>query len=450
MVRLTKRVFTDLAIYMIGFGVLIGFCFPVFLTLLGVSSSLTFTPWFFAVCITAGIIVGFVNIMLARNVVGKRISVLVEKMRYISNHLSNDSHDDIVRNCETEKCIIPVDSSDVLGESAQSYNNLVNSLFASIKSELMVREFTSMLTLRLELEDLAQATLPALFEATATEAGAIIMEREGELVIITSHRISDPAKMTKNDVVAEVLKNGKRKILDIPGDLVIEGALVDFSPRSVWVEPLLYHDVALGVIVLASAFPIKNEALHFLDLVNASLAVAFRNALTYDQLQQLAANDSLTGMFNRRFGMARLQEEYGRAIRSGSPVGICLFDLDHFKLVNDTYGHQIGDKVLVHVSKILRGALREGDVAMRYGGEEFVAVLPGASITDAFEIADRVRRLVAETVFQHGSNIVAITISGGAAAWPDFDAASADALVRRADESLYKAKEEGRNRIIAL
>ena len=388
--------------------------------------------------------------MLARNVVGKRISVLVEKMRYISNHLSNDSHDDIVRNCETEKCIIPVDSSDVLGESAQSYNNLVNSLFASIKSELMVREFTSMLTLRLELEDLAQATLPALFEATATEAGAIIMEREGELVIITSHRISDPAKMTKNDVVAEVLKNGKRKILDIPGDLVIEGALVDFSPRSVWVEPLLYHDVALGVIVLASAFPIKNEALHFLDLVNASLAVAFRNALTYDQLQQLAANDSLTGMFNRRFGMARLQEEYGRAIRSGSPVGICLFDLDHFKLVNDTYGHQIGDKVLVHVSKILRGALREGDVAMRYGGEEFVAVLPGASITDAFEIADRVRRLVAETVFQHGSNIVAITISGGAAAWPDFDAASADALVRRADESLYKAKEEGRNRIIAL
>jgi diguanylate cyclase (GGDEF)-like protein len=155
-------------------------------------------------------------------------------------------------------------------------------------------------------------------------------------------------------------------------------------------------------------------------------------------------------MFNRRFGMARLQEEYGRAVRSGSPVGICLFDLDHFKLVNDTYGHPTGDKVLVHVSKIMRGALREGDVALRYGGEEFMVVLPGASITDAFDIADRIRRLVAETAFQHGSNVLSITISGGAAAWPDFDAASADALVRRADESLYKAKEEGRNRIVAL
>ena len=318
MVRLTKKVFTDLAIYMIGFGILIGLCFPVFLNILGVPSLLTFAPWFFVVCIIAGIIVGLVNILLARSVVGKRISILVEKMRYISDHLSNDSHSDIVRNCETEKCQIEVDSLDVLGESTISYNDLVNSLFNSIKSELMVRDFTSMLAMRLELEDLAQATLPALFEATSTEAGAIIMEKEGELVIITSHRISDTAKMIKNDVVVDVLKNGKRKILDIPQDFIIDGALVDFTPKTVWVEPLLYHDIALGVIVLASSALVKNEAIHFLDLVNASLAVAFRNALTYDQLQQLAANDSLTGMFNRRFGMARLQEEYGRAVRSGS------------------------------------------------------------------------------------------------------------------------------------
>jgi two-component system, cell cycle response regulator len=450
MIRITKRVFTDLAIYMTGFGVLIGLCFPFFLTMIGVSPSLAFTPWFFSICVAAGLIVGLVNIILARSVVGRRIAVLVDKMRDISSHLENSSHDDIVNGCDLDKCLIEVDSADLLGESATSYNNLVASLFASIKSELMVRDFSSMLTLRLELGDLAQATLPALLRATATEAGAIIMEREGELVVITSSRIADPNKLVGNSVVAEVVEGGKRKLLDIPGDLRVEGVLVDFSPRSVWVEPLLYHDVALGAIVLASATAVRPEALHFLDLVNASLAIAFRNALTYDQLQQLAANDSLTGMFNRRFGMARLQEEYGRAIRSGSPVGICLFDLDHFKLVNDTYGHPTGDKVLVHVSKILRGALREGDVALRYGGEEFMIVLPGASITDAFDIADRIRRLVAETVFQHGSNALALTISGGAAAWPDFDAASADALVRRADESLYKAKEEGRNRIVAL
>lgn len=450
MLRLTKRVFTDLAIYMIGFGVIIGLFFPFFLYMAGVAASLAFAPWFFVLCVAAGIIVGFVNIMLARAVVGKRISILVGKMRYISDHLIKDRHEDIIRNCDTETCLLKVDSSDVLGESAKSYNTLVNSLFASIKSELMVREFSSMLTLRLELEDLSQATLPSLFASTSTEAGAIIMEKEGELYVVVSHRITEPLKMAKSDVVSAALKTGARKVLDIPEGIVMQGALVDFTPKNIWVEPLMYHDVALGVIVLASTAPIQPEAIHFMDLVNASLAVAFRNALTYDQLQQLAANDSLTGMFNRRFGMARLQEEYGRAIRSGSPLGICLFDLDHFKLVNDTYGHTMGDKVLVHVSKVIRSALREGDVALRYGGEEFMVVLPGASITDAFEIADRIRRLIAETVFQHGSNALSLTISGGAAAWPEFDASSSDALVRQADESLYKAKEEGRNRIIAL
>ncbi len=450
MIRITKRVFADLAIYMIGFGVIIGIFFPIFLTLLGVPPSMAFAPWFFSICITAGIIVGVVNIILARNVVGTRLSLLAQKMVYISDRLLNDKHEEILKNCGTKECLIEVDSTDVLGKSTKSYNALVNAIFSSIKTEQTVRDFSAMLALRLELDDLAQTALPVLLKYTSTQAGAIIMERDGKLIVVASYRILESEKIIKSETINQALKLGKQKILDIPTDLVIEGALVDFTPRSVWIEPLLYHEIALGVIVLASTQPIKEEAQHFFNLVNASLSVAFRNALTHDQLQRLAANDPLTGMFNRRFGMARLQEEYGRAIRSGSPIGVCIFDLDHFKNVNDTHGHQMGDKVLVHVSNILRGALREGDVALRYGGEEFMAVLPGASITDAFQIADRVRRLVEETVFQHGSTFVSLTISGGISSWPDSDAASADALVRKADEALYRSKDTGRNKIIAL
>ena len=117
----------------------------------------------------------------------------------------------------------------------------------------MVREFTSMLTLRLELEDLSQTTLPTLFASTSTEAGAIIMKKEGELYIVASHRIADPLQLAKSDVISSALKTGARKVLDIPEGVVMQGALVDFAPRSVWVEPLMYHSVALGVIVLASS-----------------------------------------------------------------------------------------------------------------------------------------------------------------------------------------------------
>ncbi|TXT49542.1 MAG: diguanylate cyclase domain-containing protein [Spirochaetes bacterium] len=450
MIRITKKVFTDLAIYMIGFGVVIGVVFPLFLLAVGVDPALALAPWFFILCVAAGIVVGLINILLARGIVGSRIEELVMRMRYISSHLMNDKHEDIVNNCNPEECLVKVDSQDVLGESASTYNLLVQSLFSSIKSELLVREFTSMLSLRLELEDLALSVLPTLLATTAAESGAIIMERDGELFLVATHRVNNPENLLKNDVLVEAMKTRKRRLLDLPEGIVVTSALLDYVPRQVCIEPLLYHDIALGAVVLAAAKPFSENSLHFLDLVNASLAVAFRNSLTYDQLQQLAANDSLTGMYNRRFGMARLQEEYGRALRSGSPIGLCLFDLDHFKRVNDTYGHPLGDKVLAHVSKLIRGVLREGDVALRYGGEEFLIVLPGASLTDAFQIGDRIRRVVEETIFQHGSQNLNLTISGGTSSWPDYDASSADALVRKADEALYQAKESGRNRIIAL
>ncbi|HEY9053698.1 MAG TPA: GGDEF domain-containing protein [Rectinemataceae bacterium] len=450
MVRITKRVFTDLAIFMMGFGLLIGLFFPFFLDLLGVPPSLSMAPWFFLVCMAAGLVVGLVNILLARGVVGARISELAGRMRYISGHLIQDEPEEIIQHCKPDQCLIPVDSEDLIGESASAYNILVQSLFSSIKSEIMVRRFSSMLSLSLELDDLARTVLFSVLENSGTEGGAIIIERDGVLFVVASHRLSSAQDLCESDLVAEALKSRARKLVDLPAGMVVRSALVDFTPRQVCVEPLVYHDVALGALVLAGAKPIQGASLHFLELVNSSMAVAFRNALTYDQLQKLAANDSLTGMFNRRFGMARLQEEYGRAIRSGSPIGVCIFDLDHFKNVNDTYGHPVGDKVIVHVSKLIRSALREGDLALRYGGEEFLIVLPGASITDTYQIAEKVRRLVEETVFQFGSQNLRLSISGGGASWPDFNAASSEALVKKADEALYRAKEGGRNRIFAL
>jgi diguanylate cyclase (GGDEF)-like protein len=450
MIRLTKRVFSDLAIFMTGFGILIGILFPLFMLLLGVPGDIAMTPWFFLVCILAGLAVGAVNILLTKGVVGKRIGVLVERMRYISNHLSSGDHAEIIRECTPDTCYIDVDSEDVLGDSAHAFNNLVESLYDSLNSELMVRDFTALLSTRLELQELGEGVLPSLLSFVNAEAGSIVLDKDGEFIAVASRRINDIQKLLNAESVQSVTKSGQRQVLNLPTDVMIEGSLIEFKPATVWLEPLVYHEVPFGVIVLASSRSIPVEMARKLDLVKSSLAVAFRNAMTYDQLQRLAANDSLTGIFNRRFGMARLQEEYGRAIRSGAPIGVCIFDLDHFKNVNDTYGHPMGDKVLVHVTTLLKSALREGDIALRYGGEEFMAVLPGASLTDSFQIAERVRRTVEDTSFQHGSQNLRLTISGGAASWPDYDASSAEALVRKADEGLYAAKEGGRNKIVAL
>jgi diguanylate cyclase (GGDEF)-like protein len=124
-----------------------------------------------------------------------------------------------------------------------------------------------------------------------------------------------------------------------------------------------------------------------------------------------------------------------------------MFDIDHFKAVNDTYGHLVGDRVLRAVAAACRRVIREGDVLVRYGGEEFLVLLPGAGPTDVAEVGERIRRAVEETVVLDGEQRIAITISLGGTTYSDASA-TPDTLVAAADQALYEAKEAGRNRVL--
>ena len=123
-------------------------------------------------------------------------------------------------------------------------------------------------------------------------------------------------------------------------------------------------------------------------------------------------------------------------------------DLDHFKNVNDVYGHQMGDRLLKSSATIIRSVLREGDVLIRYGGEEFLAVLPAASNDDLMLIGERIRRGIEASALMDGEKTVRVTISLGVAAYPNQNVEKEDALLQLADESLYKAKQTGRNQVI--
>ncbi|MEX1294867.1 MAG: GGDEF domain-containing protein, partial [Candidatus Limnocylindrales bacterium] len=177
------------------------------------------------------------------------------------------------------------------------------------------------------------------------------------------------------------------------------------------------------------------------------LGLALTNATSHDRLERLAAIDPLTDAYNRRFGLVRLQEEFGRALRVEGPVGVLMVDLDHFKDVNDTFGHLAGDRVLHAVARSIRRVLREGDILIRYGGEEFLAVLPGASAADLGDLAERLRRAVSATEVPDREVRIRVTASVGAASYPEHDVSSASDLVEAADEALYVAKRSGRDRV---
>jgi diguanylate cyclase (GGDEF)-like protein len=167
------------------------------------------------------------------------------------------------------------------------------------------------------------------------------------------------------------------------------------------------------------------------------------------ELERLSISDGLTGLFNHRHINDLLQDEFERAERSGDLISVAMFDLDRFKAVNDTHGHQAGDRVLVQLADILRETAREIDRLGRYGGEEFMALLPETSIDDAAVFVERVRREVARTSFDAGrEEPLRMTVSAGVACypWPGVD--TPETLVRLADEALYAAKATGRDRIV--
>ncbi len=168
-----------------------------------------------------------------------------------------------------------------------------------------------------------------------------------------------------------------------------------------------------------------------------------------EELARLSISDGLTGLFNHRHIQEVVREEFERAKRTREPLGVVMFDLDHFKRVNDTHGHQVGDRVLQELARILRRTAREIDKLGRYGGEEFIAVLPDTGIDDAATFAERVRERVEQHPFPvNGGEPLRLTVSAGAATYPHPAVYNPRTLIHRADQALYRAKAEGRNRVV--
>lgn len=166
------------------------------------------------------------------------------------------------------------------------------------------------------------------------------------------------------------------------------------------------------------------------------------------QLRLLSITDGLTGLFNHRHVHELLHEEYERSKRNGEPMAVTMFDLDHFKQVNDTYGHPTGDVILSETSRILKDNAREIDMVGRYGGEEFIAILPGAGEESAAQFAERVRSAVEGNRYQDNDQEISMTVSVGLASAHAHELPHPDMLIKRADNALYDAKEAGRNRVV--
>jgi diguanylate cyclase (GGDEF)-like protein len=246
--------------------------------------------------------------------------------------------------------------------------------------------------------------------------------------------------------VGWVVENGQAvRVDDVESDSRwIVGKDQGFEIRSIMAEPLWSNAEVIGVLAVTSS---KRRAFTEDDqLMLRLLANCSAPPIERARLRRLAMFDDITMAFNHRYLVPRVVEEMERASRSGGDLSILYMDLDHFKLVNDRFGHSVGDAVLRMFADRVRRAVRRVDVLIRRGGEEFVLVMPQTGATQAHATAARIQQTLAAEELEIEGVRIRQTVSIGVATWDQRE--SPDQLERRADEAMYEAKRLGRNRVV--
>ncbi len=287
--------------------------------------------------------------------------------------------------------------------------------------------------------------------ADAQAVSVMILDRSSDRLLgaaahgLPKERIAQLSFRVGEGIAGWVVQHGEPQIVpDVTKDprfVVLPQSRTNIG--SMVCVPMKARDESVGVLTATSPeIEAFSEAdIDVLTFIARTIALDIQNA----RLRKLSVTDALTGAFNREFLQHRLPSEISEANDGGTSLSVAMVDIDHFKNVNDRYGHNVGDKVLIEVAARLRSAIRKHDLLVRYGGEEFLVVLPDADIERAFEVGDRMRRKVSAESIKTDDIVVEARVSVGVAQLTEGEQPTN--VIHRADTALYKAKGRGRNRV---
>jgi len=303
----------------------------------------------------------------------------------------------------------------------------------------------------LEISELLKQVCSLVLESFGGDHASVLLFEDDRLVLRAHQGRLTPlfkvgAEMPQEGLLARAL-NSRKAVVET--DLrQLPGHQSGFrETASAVCLPLVSFGQVLGALLLESAScdAFAAEDVSALESVSDICATAIQNARHFERVRQMAYVDGVTGIFNRRYFELRIAEELARSTRHGLTFSVIMLDIDHFKRLNDDFGHLAGDEVLRQVAAILAQQLRKSDVASRYGGEEFAIITPETGVEGAAAVSDKLRRVMESWHFPSVERPV--TVSAGVAEFPA-QGNTRDQLVQSADEALYAAKQSGRNCVV--
>jgi len=349
-------------------------------------------------------------------------------------------------------------------------SSLIESLYRDRKDLEALLELANLASSTLNPKEVLYLIVKKISEILkVTRCSMISINAEDERYAQVLSTFEDPAitnirlDLEKYPEIRNALSSRKPVIIqDAQKDPLMKNVKEIIAPlgiRSILVIPIFFREEIIGTMLLRTsradhAFT-KREIELCIALANAS-SHALYNAFLFQKLyrekaklEKLAITDYLTGIYNIRYFYSRLEEEFSRAERYQLPLSCIMLDIDHFKKINDSYGHRIGDFILREFAQIVKRYTRKSDLLARYGGEEFILLLPQTSLKGALIEARRLQKVVREIRFRQLKEGQRITVSFGISCFPDKGIKNPDDLINFADNALYKAKEKGRDLIVS-
>ena len=364
-----------------------------------------------------------------------------------------------------------------------AYNQLLEAVEADLEREMRLTEVTRIISSALELSTILQNIIALSVDLVGADVGALGLIIPGtkrmtspHLFNNTSEKITDLRSLPKGEALAFYMVETGRPVflteaviskaaqMDDNGTMEATESyltpelgrdLFDAKVHGIIGAPIAAGENQLGALLLYSLNPGKQffqRLIALVESVGRQAGVAIQNARLYEEIQELATADPLTGLSNRRHFNEIAQREVERAMRYTRPLSLLMADIDYFKRVNDDYGHNVGDLALQYIAGLMMANIRQSDVICRYGGEEFVVLMPETDLNDAYQVGERIRLQVAENPFEVADQSIKMTISmgvdsllqDGKSVEPE---ETLEKLIKQADEAMYFSKQNGRNRL---